>query len=171
MDNKTLKPKHRKITEKQRAARSHNIGAFNESRGGRPALKHGIGALLTTGQLPPIPGAVEVRETITALIDAAVVDLGGPDQITSTQRQVLESSRLALTIVALGSRYLAQEGLLDQRRKKPHGLLSILASYCNVIRLNAVELGLGRRAEDAHTLEGVIAEYRERAEKEPPANA
>ncbi len=61
---------------------------------------------------------------------------------------------------------------MDRKRAKPHGLLSILASYCNVIRLNALELGLTRRARDANTIDGVIAEY---ADKQPipetPTNA
>jgi hypothetical protein len=129
--NKIRQPKHgkkRKITDAQREARRQNIVAFNRSRGGRPALRHGIAALVRTGLLPPVPGAQEVRDNVSELIDAAVVDMGGSDQITSTQRQILESSRLALTVVALGSRYLAKEGLMDRRRGKPHGLLSILAS-------------------------------------------
>ena len=173
MANKIRQPKHRKkhkTTEKQREARRQNIVAFNQARGGRPALRHGIAGLIRTGQLPPVPGAQEVRESVSEMIEAAVVDLGG--DVTSTQRQILESSRLALTVVGLGSRYLAQEGLMDRKRGKPHGLLSILASYCNVIRLNALELGLTRRARDANTIDGVIAEY---ADKQPipvtPANA
>jgi hypothetical protein len=172
VENKIPHQKDGKITEKQRAARRENIVRFNQSRNGRPALTHGVGTLLRTGEVPEsVPGAIEVRENVAALIEQAVIDLGGPDQVTSTQRQVLESSRLALTVVALGTRYLAREGLMDRRHKKPHGLLSILASYCNVVRLNAEQLGLTRRAKDAHTVDSVIREYAAKGGNGPATDA
>jgi hypothetical protein len=164
--------KKRRATPAQAEAGRKNLLAFLNASVEPPALRHGIAALVKTGQLPSVPGAPEIRENVSELIDAAVVDMGGSDQITSTQRQILESSRLALTIVALGSRYLAAQGLVDGRGK-PHGLLSILASYCNVLRLNAAELGLGRRAKDIHTLDSITREYADAAKvakKEPPAD-
>lgn len=115
--------------------------------------------------MPPVPYASEVREQVSALIESAIVDLGGPEAITSMQKQILESSRLALTIVALGARYLAEQGVVG-RKGKPHGLLSVLGTYANIIRLNAAELGLDRRAKDAKTLDVRLAEIAEREQNE-----
>ena len=94
----------RAAKKRQADAGRENLLRFRASNP-RPALKHGARALATTGELPPLPYAAEVQEQVAALIDAAVTDLGGPETITAMQRQILESSRLALTIVALGARY------------------------------------------------------------------
>lgn len=166
LGNKIDKPKtgksRKKITAKQREARRANLVQYRESVGGSTATKSGVFTVIRSGgrELPPVPYAGEIREAVSALIDAAVVDLGGADAITSMQKQILESSRLALTIVALGARYLAEQGVVD-RRRKPHGLLSVLGTYANIVRLNAAELGLERRAKDAKTLEAKLAEIAE----------
>ncbi len=150
-------------TPAEAAAGAANLAAYLESSTAPPALKHGIRALMTTGKIPEsIPGATEIRERITTLIDATAVDLGGPDQVTGSQRAILESQRVALTVVALGSRYLEREGLMN-RRGKVHGLLGVLVSYANVIRLNSLALGLERRAKDIHTLDSITREYADAA--------
>ena len=175
MENKTTEPKarksRRKTTPAQRAARRENLVRFRESVGGATATKSGVFTVIRSGgrELPALPYAGEIRESVSALIDQAIADLGGEDVITSTQRQVLESSRLALTIVALGARYLAEQGVVS-RRGKPHGLLSVLGTYANIIRLNAVELGFERKARDAKTLEAKLTEIAERENRAEPDN-
>lgn len=161
--------KSRRITPAQRAARRDNLVRFRESVGGATATKSGVFTVIRSGgrELPAVPYAGEIRESVSALIDQAIADLGGEAVITSTQRQVLESSRLALTIVALGARYLAEEGVVG-RRGKPHGLLSVLGTYANIIRLNAVELGFERKGRDAKTLEVRLAEIAEREDPNQP---
>lgn len=161
--NSRKSKKRRRATPSQARAGIQNLVAFNESRSGMPNLRSGIGVVIRSGgnELPPVPNAGEIRESVSTLIDQAIADLGGEDVITSAQRQVLESSRLALTIVALGARYLAEQGVVG-RRGKPHGLLSVLGTYANIIRLNAVELGFERKGRDAKTLEAKLAEIAER---------
>lgn len=159
----TEKQGRRPATPRQAKAGTANLIAYRNRVNGRPALKSGIHATIAAGEIPAeIPYASEIRKQVSELIDDGIVDLGGRDAITSTQRQILESSRLALTIVALGARYLTTEGIVDRRTRKPHGLLSVLAVYCNTVRLNAETLGLSRKAKDALTLEGVVAEYRKK---------
>lgn len=135
-----------------------------------PNLRSGIGVVIRSrgNELPPVPYASEIRESVSALIDQAITDLGGETEVTSTQKQVLESSRLALTIVALGARYLAEQGVVG-RRGKPHGLLSVLGTYANIVRLNAAELGFERKGKDAKTLEAKLAEIAEREGRDEPA--
>lgn len=153
-----------KSSGRKRQAESgrRNLLKFREGNS-RPAMAHGIHTLIASAgaTLPPVPGASEVREQVSGLIDAAIQDLGGKDAVTSTQRQILEAQRLALTIVALGARYLATEGIVSARTGKPQSLLAVLATYCNTIRLNAETLGLSRKAKDALTLEAVAREYAE----------
>lgn len=171
MENEIEKPKpgksRKKITPRQREARSTNIARYRESIGGATALKSGVFTVIRSAgrEMPPVPYAGEVRQQVSDLIEAAIVDLGGPEAITSMQKQILESSRLALTIVALGARYLAEQGVVG-RKGKPHGLLSVLGTYANIIRLNAAELGLDRRAKDAKTLDVRLAEIAEREQAE-----
>ena len=162
----------KKITPAQRAARRQNLIRYRESVAGATATKSGVFTVIRSGgrELPSVPYAAEIRESVSALIDDAIVDLGGPDAVTATQRMVLESSRLALTIIALGGRYLAEQGVIG-RRGKPHGLLSVLGTYANVIRLNAVELGFERRGKDAKTLDAKLAEIAERENQDQPDGA
>jgi hypothetical protein len=171
MDEKILNPKdakpRKKVTAKQREARSRNIAQYRDSVGGATATKSGVFTVIRSGgrEMPAVPYAGEIREQVSALIDAAIVDLGGSETVTALQKQILESSRLALTIVALGARYLAEQGVVSGKGK-PHGLLSVLGTYANIIRLNAAELGLERRAKDAKTLDVRLAEIAEREEAE-----
>jgi hypothetical protein len=161
------KPKRRKsrkkITPAQRAARRQNLIQYRESVAGATATKSGIFVTIRSGgrELPAVPYATEIRDSVSALIDDAVVDLGGPEAVTATQRMVLEGSRLALTVIALGARYLVEQGVVS-RGKKPHGLLSVLGTYANIVRLNAVELGFERKGRDAKTLDAKLAEIAER---------
>jgi hypothetical protein len=161
------KPRKKKaaVTPAQEAARRENLVKFRSSVSGKTAMTHGLNTLIRRGELPPVPGAAEIREAVSSLIDDAIVDLGGKEHITSMQKQILESSRLALTVVALASRYLAAEGIVNHR-SKPHGLLAMLGTYLNVIRLNAAQLGLERRAKSVQTLDARLAAIAEREHQE-----
>jgi hypothetical protein len=148
---------------KKRMAESgrRNITQFNASRGGKPALTHGLHTVIASGgaEVPNIPGAQEAVAKVDALLSEVISDLGGAAQITGGRRAVLASQRLALLVLELGSHYLATHGLLDERGR-PHPLLHVLNSYGNTVRLNATTLGLDRvpKVIDA-TLEEVMAEH------------
>lgn len=157
--------KAKTVTPAQRKARRENVLAFRQSVGGKTNLQHGVHTVIKSAgqELPPVPYAAEIREHVSALIDAAIADLGGETAITSMQKQILESSRLALTIVALGARYLASEGVVNRKNGKPHALLSVLGTYANIVRLNAAELGLQRQPRNAgSTLDSKMAEIAKR---------
>lgn len=146
------------LTENQLQAR-RAIVEFNASRGGKPHLKHGVNAVIRTGEVPPVPGAAEAAERVDALLHEAVSDLGGEHAVTAGRRAILASQRLALLVLELASQYLATAGLLDAKGK-PHPLLSIVNSYANTTRLNAISLGLERQPKTVDaTLEEVIAEH------------
>jgi hypothetical protein len=151
--------KPRVVTEKQKKARAQNMRDYRASVGGATNLKHGVRLAIASGgkELPAIPEAAEIRENVKALIDDAIIDLGGPDEVTASQRAILESQRLCLTILALGARYLGAEGIVDKKSRKPQGLLAILGVYMNGVRLNSLALGLQRRPRNAGP--ATLAEY------------
>lgn len=135
------------VTDAQRAARRQNIVAFNQARGGRPAAKHGItSAIVQGGKVPPeLPDAAEINNEVDALVAQIIADLGGADEVTANRRTIIAAQRTVLTVLALAQRYIAREGLMNHKGK-PHPLLGLLVSYVNAARLNAVALGLERRA-------------------------
>ena len=160
--------KPRIVTEKKRAASAKNIRDYREKLGRSPHEKHGIALVIRSKgkEMPAIPEAAEIRETVSALIDAAVIDLGGPECVTASQRAILESQRLCLTILALGARYLSAEGIVDRKSKKPQGLLAVLGVYMNGVRLNSLALGLERKAKFGGTLESRLQQIAEREQAE-----
>jgi hypothetical protein len=168
LDNKTPKPKHRKITEKERDARRQNIVTFNAERGNRPALKSGIqSTAVQNGKVPPeFPDANEINGEVDALVAEIVADLGGESEVTANRKTIVAAQRTTLTVLALAQRYLVREGLVN-RRGKPHPLLKLLVSYINAARLNAVSLGLERRAKRINDLESIAVEYAEKAAVSP----
>lgn len=165
---KQSKNKPRTVSEKKRSASAKNILDYRAKLGRSPHEKHGISLVINSNgkQLPAIPEATEIRENVAALIDTAVIDLGGPDEVTASQRAILESQRLCLTILALGARYLAAEGIVDKKSRKPQGLLAVLGVYMNGLRLNSLALGLERKSRDAKTLTQKLAEIAEREHAE-----
>jgi hypothetical protein len=164
------KPKKRRSTNaKQRAASVRNMKEFRKSIGGRATHQtHGISLVINSNgkELPAIPDAAEIRETVQRLLDATIVDLGGEPEITGTQRAILESQRLALTVLALGARHLAAEGIVDRKSRKPQGLLAVLGVYMNGVRLNSLALGLERKAKFAGTLESHLQSIADRERRE-----
>jgi hypothetical protein len=141
------KPKKR-VTNAQRAAGRRNIVEFNAERGNRPSLKSGIQSLAVQrdGKVPAeIPDAAEINAEVDALVAQIVADLGGETEVTANRKTIIAAQRTVLTVLALAQRYVVREGLIN-RKGKPHPLLSLLVSYVNSARLNAVALGLERRA-------------------------
>jgi hypothetical protein len=74
-----------------------------------------------------------------------IADLGGESEVTANRSTIIEAQRTVLIILKLAQRYVLREGLVN-RKGKPHPLLGLLVSYVNSARLNAVALGLERRA-------------------------
>jgi hypothetical protein len=143
-------PRKRKppIPEAHRAARRQNIVAFNTSRGNRPALKSGISSaeVLKNGKAPAqIPDAAEINAEVDAVVSQIVADLGGESEVTANRKTIIAAQRTVLTVLSLARRYIVREGLVN-RKGKPHPLLGLVVSYANSARLNAVALGLERRA-------------------------
>lgn len=160
--------KPRVVTEKQKKARAQNMRDYRASVGGATNLKHGVRLAIASGgkELPAIPEASEIRENVQSLLDAMVSDLGGETEITGSQKAILESQRLCLTILALGARYLSAEGIVDRKSRKPQGLLAVLGVYMNGLRLNSLALGLERKSRDARTLTQKLADIAEREHAE-----
>ena len=141
-------------TPAEAAAGAANLAAYLESSADPPALKHGIRALMTTGKLPAVPGATEVAKDVDALISQMVVDMGYSShaELPAQRRAVLASQRLALLILGLAGEFLAREGIVNAKGR-PHPLLAVLGTFGNSVRLNAVALGLDRKARSVVTLE------------------
>jgi hypothetical protein len=149
--------------ESQSAAGSRNILAFNKSRGGKPSLKHGVGTLLATGEMPEVPGAIEVAKAVEEIVAGLVSDLGGSEAITAAQRVILSGLRLSLQVQGLGEIHLKRVGVVDPNSKKPTALLTVLATFINSARLSALALGLERRTKNGvKTLETTMREIAER---------
>jgi hypothetical protein len=158
----------RPTTAKQRASGAKNLAAYRAGIRGGTNQKHGVVMAIKSGgkELPADAG--EIRETVSALIEAAEIDLGGSECVTASQRAILESQRLCLTILALGARYLSAQGIVDGKTKKPQGLLSILGVYVNATRLNSLALGLERKAKFGGTLESHLQTLADRERAEEP---
>jgi hypothetical protein len=161
-DGKEQAPDAERIATRKRQAESgrKNIVDFNKSRGGRPALTHGISSLVDNGEVPQqIEGAQEITERVDGIIAEYISDLGGESAITAGRRSIFASLRLSLLVLELSARYIGANGLLDAKGK-PHALLSVANSFGNSARLHAVALGLERvpKTVDA-TLEAVMAEH------------
>jgi hypothetical protein len=150
-------------TESQRAAGKRNLVEFNKSRGGRPAMKHGVGALIATGELPDVPGAAEVDKAVEEIIAGFVSDLGGAEAITAAQRVILSGLRLSLRVQGLGEIHLKSAGVVNKETRKPTALLTVLATFINSARLSALALGLGRVPRNVtNSLDAAMREIAER---------
>lgn len=137
------------------AAGTINLEAWR----GKARLVHGIRSTINSGgQIPPsLPYAAEIKSEVEGLLSQMEADLGGEDQITAQQRTILQSQRLCITVLRLASVYLEQQGLVNAKTGRPHGLLSVCVSFVNAARLNSLALGLERRARKVGP--GNLAEY------------
>lgn len=130
------------------------------------AVTHGVKALIASGgsKMPPVPHAEEIKAETDGLIAEMVSDLGGESEITAQQKTILRSQRLCLLVLGLASSYLSREGLINPKSGKPHALLSVCATYANAARLNALALGLERRARKVgpQTLQEHLAQIAEK---------
>ena len=148
-------PKHGKSAKKRAgaamarriAAGKANLLKFRRTDGTQ-RLTHGVKALIASGgEIPAsLPYAAEIKAEVAAMMSQMESDLGGPDEISAQQRTILQSQRLCLTVLRLASVYLEREGLVNPKSGRPHGLLSVCVSFVNASRLNALSLGLERRA-------------------------
>src|SRR5258706_2574141 len=154
----------RAAARKQAESGRKNIVAFNESRGGRPALKHGISATIASGEIPAaVPGAAEISAAAEAIIQQTVLDLGYETEaeMPAQKRCLLSAQRLCLKILMLADNYITAEGLVIKGRANP--LLTVAATYINSLRLNGEKLGWERAPKNvASSFESVIAEYRDK---------
>ena|ERR1700734_3862431 len=135
------------VTDAQRSARRQNIVAFNAERASRQAMKSGVQSkAVQNGHVPSeFPDAAEINAEVKAAVAQMIADLGGESEVTANRSTIIEAQRTVLIILKLAQRYVLREGLVN-RKGKPHPLLGLLVSYVNSARLNAVALGLERRA-------------------------
>jgi hypothetical protein len=154
--------KKKPVTPAQRAAGRRNIVAFNTLHGSRQGVTHGVHTVLASGgrEMPPIPGAAEIAESVDAVVREMVTDLGcdSEAELPAQKRAIVKGQRLCLLVIGLASNYLQGQGLLD-RRSRPHPLLKVVGSFVNTLRLNALALGLERRPRKVGPT--TIAEYLE----------
>ena len=137
--------------ERSTEAGAANLAAFLDA-GGKPNERHGVHSFLAGGELPA---------AIRAKVDAFEADLLSDlaETPTAAQRALVESSRVCLAIALLGFDWVAANGAVS-RSGKPAGVLSVLATFLNSLRLNVVTLmgpTLGRRTKGVQTLDQYIA--------------
>jgi hypothetical protein len=141
MKKKNSTPKKRGATQRRDDAGRKNLLEFRVEK---PALSHGVTSLLATGELPEVPGALEVDKAVEEIIAGFVSDLGGPEAITAAQRVILSGLRLSLRVQGLGEIHLKAAGVMNKKTHKPTAILKVLATFINSARLSALALGLGR---------------------------
>ena len=146
-DGKSVKKRHGAAYARRIAQGKANLLRFRKNPR-TAAVTHGVRSLIASrgAAMPAVPGAEEIREEVDALISEAISDLGGTSELTAQRKIVLESQRLALLVLKLAGAYLTREGLLNRKNGRPHALLAVAATYANSARLNALALGLERRA-------------------------
>lgn len=158
----TEKQGRRRATPRQAKAGTDNLIAYRARVNGRPALKSGIHAALN-GHIADVPGGPEIAAQVDAVVGEMVSDLGGLSELTGQRKGILESQRMCLLVLGLANSFIRREGLLN-RKGKPHPLLSTVVSFANTLRLNAVVLGLERRARRVGPTN--LAEYLESKNRE-----
>jgi hypothetical protein len=93
-----------------------------------------------------------------SLIQMAVDELGGNEAaLTAKQAHVLESQKLALTVLCLAQAHFDRKGLLI-RRARPDPLLSVVVSFANTVRLNLESLGLSDVSDPTRAANDELAE-------------
>jgi hypothetical protein len=120
------KPK-RKATDKQRAAGRENLKRFNQSRGGKPNVRHGIQSFIATGAAPT---AIETR--LDAFEEGLVKDLGGSP--STSEIALIQSARTCLGVCLMADAFVQQGGLANFRKNR--WVLTVTATYSNTLRLN-----------------------------------
>lgn len=159
VNKKTPKTK-RTSTPAEREAGRANLLAFRAKCGGRPALRHGVRSLLSSGSIPEgIPDAVEIERAVSDVIDSLVSDLGGSENVTAAQRVIISGLRLSLLVQALCEDHIKRSGIVNRRSKRANPLLGIACTYINSARLAAQALGFDRVARKIGP--STLAEYLE----------
>src|ERR1700680_1612816 len=99
-----------RMRERGRQVGSKNLLAFNKSRGGRPALTHGVNATVASGgEIPAsVPDAEEISAAAEEIIKQTVLDLGyqAEAEMPAQKRCLLSAQRLCLKILMLADRYI-----------------------------------------------------------------
>lgn len=137
--------------ERSTEAGAANLAAFIDA-GGKPNERHGVHTFLAGGELP-----AAIREKVEHFEAELLSDLA--EAPTAAQRALVDSSRVCLAIALLGFDWVAANGAVA-RSGKPAGVLSVIATYLNTLRLNLVTLmgpSLARRAKATQTLDQYIA--------------
>lgn len=128
------------------ARRSATAGAANlamwKSKGGLGGLRHGLYSLARTGKISH--AHEETVAEVDAIIQQMELELGEPDQLTSTEKSLLARQRLSLLVVRLGSAHIARHGIA-----KAMPCIEFLVQHANALHRNALALERGRKAKPA----------------------
>ncbi len=126
-----------------------------------PGLKSGVGVVIRSrgAELPPVPGAKRIAKQADAIVRQMASDLGydSMEDVPAAKRAILESQRLNLVVLGLANQFLRSEGILNPRSRKPHSILTVVVSFSNSLRHNALALGLERKPRRAGPAS--LAEY------------
>jgi hypothetical protein len=160
------KPKKR-ATKAQREAGRNNVIQFNESRDGKPALKHGVRSPDTmAGKLPK--GFEDLQGVVDGFYEGWVADAGGRENITKAKEALLWVARGCLAVFAVGLEHVKANGMTDaEGNVQP--VLKIIGTYANTMRLNLISAGLERTPRNVtRTLEATLQEIAEKEHTEEP---
>jgi hypothetical protein len=140
----------RKVSEAQRLAGIANLKRFNQSRGGKPHLKHGIQSFIATGAAP-----TDIEKRLDAFEEGLIKDLGGSP--STSEIALIQAARTCLGVCLMADQFIQQGGLTNFRKNR--WVLSVTATYSNTLRLNLQSLGV-KSTVDATRLAEDLAERR-----------
>jgi hypothetical protein len=132
-DSPDTRDSKRKASPAQAAAGRENLKRFNQSRGGKPNMRHGIQSFIATGAAPT---AIEQR--LDAFEEGLVKDLGGSP--STSEIALIQSARTCLGVCLMADAHIQQGGLANFRKNR--WVLTVTASYSNTLRLNLQALGV-----------------------------
>lgn len=142
-------------TKKQIETGTRNLRRYRDEHPNfRPNLRHGIHSFLNGGNAPPA-----IQAELDAMEAGLIKDLGG--DLTMAQRVLIATARRALGVVMLGWAWIEQHGIVD-RDGTPCGIIGMLASYMNSLRLSLLALGLERKPKSTKDLDAIIEEHSSR---------
>ena len=154
--------------------------AEGQGRGGGPPVQHGIYKYINTGIIPKNPsvrGMGKLKKVLDLIESDLIVQLGGPEVVTTAQYALLQDYMKARTITSMVELYLRKTGILDPKAinyRKQLDLHPVLnRSYIQYLRLAKDILsqlfpdGLGRKEQKAmDIIEFGESEYSTKDEKE-----
>jgi hypothetical protein len=91
---------------------------------GKGGYKHGLRGLLGTGKVPP-----KFRREVRAYLKTWIEECGGPEAITPEQARILNSVKIATTVIVMGEKDIGEGGTLKDKDGDHKNIVRVTQTY------------------------------------------